>query len=66
MSSHDVTILGYLVFLAAGVALAVRAHAPASRIATISQVFGRIMHSRTGRIAMVAWWAFIGFHLFSK
>jgi len=24
------------------------------------------MHSRTGRIAIIAWWAWLGLHLFSK
>ncbi len=66
MSSHNITIAGYVAVLVIGVGLGIRAHAPGSRIPTISQVFGRIMHTRVGRITMVAWWAFIGFHLFSK
>jgi hypothetical protein len=66
MSSHDITIAGYLAFLAIGVALTVIAHRQRSRIPTIGQVFSRLMHTRTGRIAVIAWWAFIGFHLFSK
>jgi len=33
---------------------------------TLSALFARIMHSRTGRIAVVAWWAWLGLHLFSK
>jgi hypothetical protein len=72
VSSHDITIAGYLVFLALAVALNVRAHLgsrpdrPGTRIPTVGQVFSRLMHTRTGRIAVIAWWAFIGFHLFSK
>lgn len=66
MSSHVITILLYLLFLAIGIGLNVRAHSPNSRIPPFSQVLRRIMHSRTGRIALVAWWAFIGLHLFSK
>ncbi len=66
MSSHDITIAGYLAVLVIGVGLGIRAHSPRSRIPTISQVFSWIMHTRAGRISMVAWWAFIGFHLFSK
>jgi hypothetical protein len=42
------------------------AHRQRSRIPTVGQVFSRLMHTRTGRIAVIAWWAFIGFHLFSK
>ncbi len=66
MASHYLTILGYLAFTAAGIALAVRAHHPGSRIPTVSELFSRIMHDRTGRIAIIAWWAFIGLHLFAK
>ncbi len=66
MSSHAITIAGYLVFLAAGISLTVLAHRPGSRIPTLGAVFSRVMHSRTGRIAVIAWWAWLGLHLFSK
>ncbi|GEM_PF-973490 len=67
MSSHWLTVAGYLTFLALGTGLNVWAHRrPRSGIPTIGQVLARIMRTRTGRIAMVAWWAFIGLHLFSK
>ncbi len=66
MSSHAITVSLYLFFLAVGIGLNVRAHRPGSKIPTMSQVWRRIMHSRTGRIALVAWWAFIGMHFFSK
>ncbi len=65
MSSHDITIAGYLAF-SLGVALNMLAHRRVSRIPTVGQVFSRLMHIRAGRIAVIAWWAFIGFHLFSK
>jgi hypothetical protein len=29
-------------------------------------LFTPIMHTQTGRIAVVAWWAWLGLHLFSK
>ncbi len=66
MTSHYATILGYSLATAAGIALGIRAHRPGSRIPTIGQLLARIMHDRTGRIAIIAWWAFIGLHLFSK
>jgi hypothetical protein len=66
MSSRDITIAGYLLALALAIGMNLRAHRPGSRLPTIGQVLARIMHTRTGRIAVVAWWAFIGFHLFSK
>ena len=64
--SHYLTVSVYLLFIALGIALDILAHRPKSRIPTIGRVFSRIMHTRSGRIAVVAWWALIGFHLFSK
>jgi Family of unknown function (DUF6186) len=66
MSSHTITVAGYLLFLAAGTGLNLRAHRPGSRIPTLGAMFTRIMHSRTGRIAVIAWWPWLGMHLFSK
>ncbi len=51
---------------AAGTGLNVLAHRSGSRIPTMGALFTRVMHSRTGRIAVVAWWAWLGLHLFSK
>ena len=66
MSSHVITLAGYLAFLVAGIGLEALAHRPRSRIPAIGAVADRIMHSRTGRIAVAAWWAWLGLHLFSK
>lgn len=66
MSSHTITIAGYLLFLVLGIGLNVMAHRSGSRIPTLAALFSRVMHSRTGRIAVVAWWAWLGLHLFSK
>jgi Family of unknown function (DUF6186) len=46
--------------------LTVLAHRRGSAIPTMAAMFTRIMHSRTGRIAVIAWWAWLGLHLFSK
>src|SRR5262249_5841147 len=66
MSSHVITLAGYLAFLVAGIGLEALAHPPGSRIPAIRAAARRIMHSRTGRIAVAAWWAWLGLHLFSK
>jgi Family of unknown function (DUF6186) len=66
MSSHTVTLAGYLLVLALGTGLNALAHRPASRLPTLAAVCTRIMHSRTGKIAVIAWWAWFGVHLFSK
>jgi Family of unknown function (DUF6186) len=66
MSSHYITVTGYLAFLVLGIGLNVLAHRPGSRIPTIGQLVGRLMHTRTGRIAVIVWWAWIGLHVLSK
>jgi Family of unknown function (DUF6186) len=66
MSSRDLTLGGYLLFLVLGIVLTVLAHRRGSSIPTMAAMFTRIMHSRTGRIAVIAWWAWLGMHLFSK
>ncbi len=66
MSSRDLTLGGYLLFLALGIVLTVLAHRRGSAIPAMGAMFTRIMHSRTGRIAVIAWWAWLGMHLFSK
>lgn len=66
MSSHVITVAGFLGFAVAGIALNLLAHRPGSRIPTMGAMFTRIMRTRTGRIAVIAWWAWLGLHLFSK
>ena len=66
MSSHNITLVGYLLFPALGIGLTAVAHRPGSRVPTLGALSTRIMHGRTGRIAVVAWWAWLGLHLFSK
>jgi hypothetical protein len=66
MSSHVITIAGFVAFAFAGTALNLLAHRSGSRIPTMGAMLTRIMYSRTGRIAVVAWWAWLGLHLFSK
>jgi Family of unknown function (DUF6186) len=66
MSSHIITIAGFVAFVAAGTVVNLLAHRPGSRIPTMGTLLTRVMHGRTGRIAVVAWWAWLGLHLFSK
>ena len=66
MSSHVITVAGFVAFAVARTALNLLAHRPGSRTPTMGALFTRIMRTRTGRIAVVAWWAWLGLHLFSK
>ena len=62
MSAHAVTIAGYLVLVAGAAVVELVAHRPASRIPSLGLVLGRIMSTRTGRLAVMAGWAWLGLH----
>jgi len=64
MSSHDVTVLGYLLILLAGVALELLA--ARTRIPSLGQVLSRVMRTRTGRVGVLVAWAWLGLHFFAR
>ncbi len=66
MSSHDITILGYLVVLAAGVLLELLAVFTPAPIPPLGEILTRIMRSRTGRVGMLVAWAWVGLHFFAR
>jgi hypothetical protein len=66
MNSHDVTVLGYLVVLFAGVLLELLALFTPARIPRLGDLFARIMRSRTGRVGMLVAWAWVGLHFFAR
>jgi len=65
MSSHTVTLLGYLVLAATGLGLELAARRADSRVPSIRVVLGRVMSSRAGRLAVMAGWAWLGLHFFA-
>jgi hypothetical protein len=66
MNSHDVTVAGFLIILSALIATDIAGRRPGSRIPTFSQVFTRIMRTRTGRVGILVAWAWLGLHFFAK
>ena len=66
MSSHDVTILGYLLVLAAGITLQVAALLRPAKFPSLGRTFTHVMGSRTGRVGVIVAWAWIGLHFFAK
>jgi len=64
MSSHDVTVLGYLLILLAGVALELLA--TRTRIPSLGQVLSRVMRTRTGRVGVLVAWAWLGLRFFAR
>lgn len=66
MNSHDVTITGYLVALAALAALQIIALRSPGRVPPIGEVLSRAMRSRTGRVGVLVAWAWLGLHFFAR
>ncbi len=66
MSSHDLTVLGYLLVLAAGVVIQLLATRTRARIPSLGDVFTRVMRTRTGRVGVLVAWAWLGLHFFAR
>ncbi len=66
MNSHYVTIIGYLIVLAAGVTLQVLATLKPRLLPTLGQVFTHVMRTRTGRVGIFVAWAWVGLHFFAR
>ena len=66
MSSHDITVGGYLVVVIAGVVLEVVATRTKAPVPSLSDVLTRIMRTRTGRVGVLVAWAWLGLHFFSQ
>jgi Family of unknown function (DUF6186) len=66
MNSHDVTVLGYLVVLLAGVTLQLLATRTRAPIPSLGKVLAWAMNTRTRRVGMLVAWAWLGLHFFAK
>jgi Family of unknown function (DUF6186) len=66
MTSHDITVVGYLAVVLAGVILQVAATRTKAPVPWLGDVLTRIMRTRTGRVGMLVAWAWLGLHFFSQ
>ncbi|HYT26101.1 MAG TPA: DUF6186 family protein [Actinomycetota bacterium] len=66
MSSHDVTVAGYLLVASAGVGVELLSSREGSRIPTLGTLLSRVMRTRSGRVGVIAGWAWIGVHFFAR
>jgi hypothetical protein len=66
MSSHEVTIAGYLVALFGIVLLQVLAARTRAPIPSLGDLLTRAMRSRTGRVGVLVAWAWLGLHFFAR
>jgi hypothetical protein len=66
VSSHNITVAGYLTVATAGLALQFLATRTSARIPALGDVLTRVMRTRTGRVGVLSAWAWIGLHFFAK
>jgi Family of unknown function (DUF6186) len=66
VNSHDITITGYLVVLAAGVILQLLATRTRAPVPSLGKVLAWAMNTRTRRIGMLVAWAWLGLHFFAR
>lgn len=66
ISSHDGTILGYLLVLLAGLLLEFLATRTRAGIPALGDVLTRVMRTRTGRVGVLVAWAWLGLHFFAR
>jgi hypothetical protein len=66
MNSHDAAIVVYSLFALAGIALELLSRSGHGDIPSLGTVLSRVMHSRSGRIGVMAGWMWIGLHYFAR
>jgi len=66
MSSHSWTVVVYGAIAAAGVGLQLASRRAGSSIPSLGSVFRRVMRTRSGRVGVVAGWAWLGLHFFAR
>ena len=66
MSSHGVTVAGYLAVLSAGLVLQLLATRTRAGIPPLGDVLTRAMRTRTGRVGLLIAWAWLGLHFFAR
>jgi uncharacterized protein DUF6186 len=66
VSSHALTLAGYAIISMGGVALQLMSRREGSRIPSLGDLLRRVMSSKSGRVGVVAGWAWLGLHFFAR
>jgi hypothetical protein len=66
VSSHALTVTVYTAIVLAGVGLQVVSRRPGSRVPSLGGVVRLVTSSRSGRVGLVAGWAWLGLHFFAR
>jgi len=62
MSTHDVTLWGYALLVGALAVLELVGRRPGSSVPSLGVVIGTVMSRRSGRVAVMAAWVWLGLH----
>ena len=66
MRSHDFAVLVYAVLVGVGFLVELLSRREGSRIPSLSTLFRNVMRTRTGRVGIMAGWAWVGLHFFAR
>lgn len=66
MTSRWVTVAGYAAVMTAGAILEVVSRRHRSRIPGMAATLRRVMATRSGRVGLIAGWAWLGLHFFAR
>ena len=66
MLTRAITIAGFVVIIAAGVALEFLARRPGSKVPSVGDVLSQVMRQRTGRVLVFVMWFWFGWHFIAR
>jgi hypothetical protein len=66
VTSRAISIMLFGLVAAAVLTLDLVARRPGSRIPTFGEVFGLLSRTRTGRVVVLGFWAWSGWHFFAR
>ena len=66
VTSHEITIAGYVAVLVGLVLLQVLATRTRAPVPALGDLLTRAMRTRTGRVGILVAWAWVGLHFFAR
>jgi len=66
VNSHDIAVMVYVLFALFMLVLQGLSLRRGSRIPSLGTVFSRVMRTRSGRVGIMAGWAWLGLHFFAR
>ena len=66
MNAHAFTLTVYVLIGLAGLALQWWSHRPGTRVPSLGRLLRETMRTTTGRVSVVAGWAWLGLHFFAR